>query len=140
MVIRDTNYNVIKLRPNQIRLSYRFKATSVIKLVGTKKSLLFLSRPDKSLTLHQKYTFAMSNNGLLKITFKTANYLIDLGLNFRILPPDFNYMTAFLSFMWYGVAFYYHASTHGKEPVETIVHILPIYVMFMISLASRFKP
>ncbi|KAI8782967.1 transmembrane protein 45B-like [Biomphalaria glabrata] len=49
--------------------------------------------------------------------------------------PNFNYMTAFLSFMWYGVAFYYHASMHGKEPVETIVHILPIYVMFFISAA-----
>ncbi|CAL1533331.1 unnamed protein product [Lymnaea stagnalis] len=51
------------------------------------------------------------------------------------LFPSFNYMTAFLAFTWYGVAFYYHASMHGKEPVETIVHILPIYVMFVVSTA-----
>ncbi|XP_059142376.1 transmembrane protein 45B-like [Physella acuta] len=62
--------------------------------------------------------------------------ITDLMAWFRVpLFPNFNYLTAFLSFMWYGVAFYYHASMHGKEPVETIVHILPIYVMFMISLA-----
>ncbi|BFZ18824.1 hypothetical protein BsWGS_21863 [Bradybaena similaris] len=51
------------------------------------------------------------------------------------LFPAFNYMTGFLAFLWYGVAFYYHASMHGKEPVETIVHVLPIFIMFVIATA-----
>ncbi len=28
-------------------------------------------------------------------------------------------------------------SDHGKEPVETIIHVLPIYVMFVASIASK---
>lgn len=46
-------------------------------------------------------------------------------------------MTGFLAFMWYGVAFYYHANMHGKEPVETVVHVLPISLMVMIATASE---
>ncbi|GFO01169.1 transmembrane protein 45b [Plakobranchus ocellatus] len=62
----------------------------------------------------------------------------DLMAWFRApLFPMFNYLTAVLAFLWYGVAFYYHASMHGKEPVEKIVHILPIFVMFLVSLASK---
>ncbi|BFZ18825.1 hypothetical protein BsWGS_21864 [Bradybaena similaris] len=49
--------------------------------------------------------------------------------------PGFNYVTGFLAFIWYGVAFYYHASMHGKEPVETVVHVLPISLLVMIATA-----
>ena len=31
----------------------------------------------------------------------------------------------------YGVAFYYHSRMHSKEPLETIVHVIPIGVMFL---------
>ena len=51
------------------------------------------------------------------------------------LPKDTNYMTICLSFVWYGVAFYYHAHMHGKEPLEQVVHVLPIYPMFATALA-----
>ncbi|GFR60943.1 transmembrane protein 45B [Elysia marginata] len=51
------------------------------------------------------------------------------------LFPMFNYVTALLSFLWYGIAFYYHANMHGKEPVEVIVHVLPIFIMFLVSIA-----
>ncbi|KAK3707686.1 hypothetical protein RRG08_050501 [Elysia crispata] len=51
------------------------------------------------------------------------------------LFPMFNYVTALLAFLWYGVAFYYHANMHGKQPVEMIVHVLPIFLMFLVSVA-----
>ncbi|RUS78084.1 hypothetical protein EGW08_014164 [Elysia chlorotica] len=51
------------------------------------------------------------------------------------LFPMFNYVTALLAFLWYGVAFYYHANMHGKEPVEMIIHVLPISLMFLVSTA-----
>ena len=35
----------------------------------------------------------------------------------------------------YGVAFYYHSQMHGKEPLETIVHVIPIAVMVVTGLA-----
>ncbi|KAK7488192.1 hypothetical protein BaRGS_00020499 [Batillaria attramentaria] len=58
--------------------------------------------------------------------------IVDL-LTWSGLPmmPGGSYLSAALSFLWYGVAFYYHASMHGKEPLETVVHVLPIYAMFV---------
>ncbi|KAL8569855.1 hypothetical protein ACOMHN_038548 [Nucella lapillus] len=43
--------------------------------------------------------------------------------------PGAAHVSAALSFLWYGVAFYYHAQMHGKQPLESVVHVLPICVM-----------
>ncbi|XP_076452521.1 transmembrane protein 45B-like [Babylonia areolata] len=58
--------------------------------------------------------------------------LLDL-LTWLGLPmiPGAGHASAALSFLWYGVAFYYHAQMHGKEPLETVVHVLPISAMLV---------
>ncbi|XP_071096515.1 transmembrane protein 45B-like [Haliotis cracherodii] len=46
-----------------------------------------------------------------------------------------HYLTAAVAFFWYGIGFYYHAHMHGKEPLEEIVHVLPVPVMLATGLA-----
>ncbi|KAK3600250.1 hypothetical protein CHS0354_023665 [Potamilus streckersoni] len=64
--------------------------------------------------------------------------IIDL-LDFYRLPviKGMNYMSVVLCFIWYGIAFYFHSQTHGldKEPLEIIIHLLPIFLMFGCALA-----
>ncbi|KAK7087334.1 transmembrane protein 45B-like [Littorina saxatilis] len=49
--------------------------------------------------------------------------------------PGAAHVSGALSFAWYGVAFYYHSQMHGKEPLEAIVHVIPIPLMLLTALA-----
>lgn len=58
--------------------------------------------------------------------------VIDL-LTWLGLPmiPGAGRVSAALSFLWYGTAFYYHARLHGKEALETVVHVIPVSAMLV---------
>ncbi|XP_046581795.1 transmembrane protein 45B-like [Haliotis rubra] len=50
------------------------------------------------------------------------------------LPAGTHYLTVAIAFFWYGIGFYFHAHMHGKEPLEEIVHVLPVPVMLATGL------
>lgn len=62
--------------------------------------------------------------------------LIDL-LTWLGVPmvPGAAHFSAALSFIWYGVAFHYHAQMHGREAMDSVVHVLPISAMLVAGMA-----
>ncbi len=40
-----------------------------------------------------------------------------------------NYLSAVLAFFWFGIALYFHGHMHGKEPMELVLHVLPVPVI-----------
>lgn len=70
--------------------------------------------------------------------------LIDILMSYGMpLPKGLDYISAAVCFFWYGLSFSFHAHMHGKEALETMIHLLPIPLMYIASvtaLAELMKP
>ena len=52
------------------------------------------------------------------------------------VPPGWDYATGSMAMAWYGITFRYHVLMHVTDGVEYVVHVLPTYIMFLLSLAT----
>lgn len=58
--------------------------------------------------------------------------VVDILHHYRApLPAGFNYLTAALAFGWYALSFSFHAHMETKQPLETMVHVLPVYIQIL---------
>lgn len=69
-----------------------------------------------------------------------AHGIIDILMSYGIpLPKNFDFMSAVAAFAWYGLSFSFHAHMHDKDPVETMIHVLPVYVMYVCAVAGTLE-
>lgn len=63
--------------------------------------------------------------------------IIDILMSYGIpLPKGLDFLSAIGCFLWYGFSFSFHAHMHGKEALETMIHVLPVYVMYATAVAG----
>lgn len=63
--------------------------------------------------------------------------VIDILMSYKVpLPKGMDYFSAMFAFGWYGLSFTFHAHMHGKEMMETTIHILPVYIIAALVVAG----
>ncbi|ESO02169.1 hypothetical protein HELRODRAFT_188606 [Helobdella robusta] len=63
--------------------------------------------------------------------------IIDILMSYRLpLFKGADYISASLAFFWFGYSFSFHAHMHDKAMLETAIHVLPIPIMYIVSLLA----
>ncbi len=79
-------------------------------------------------------------NAMLHVTLYALlaiHAIIDLVTHYRgPMLPDANYLSFAVAFLWFGMGIYFHGHMHSKEPLESVVHVLPVPLILAMGVTA----